>query len=534
MRLLRSHILSSVTGPFVFAWAALTGMLMLNQLSRRFGELVGKGLPAGVITEVLLLFIPFIIALTLPMAILVAVLYGFSQLGSDNEITAMRAGGLSVLQMLRPVLGAGILLALANFGFIDQVLPRTNLRLLNLQTDIQRKKPTFALKETVMNNLPGSLYTLRATTIEPVTGRMREVVIYDMSPADARRVIFADSGYMAFESEGKDLVLRLYDGYAHEYKTTEPGTVQVTRFGANSIMVRDIQNAFQQRFGTVDRGDREMTTCEMRDKVAASRQSADLAMRRRRIIAGNDLRALMRLWAVPDSIGRAAPPPPPEPSCGVWRDYERKIGQLLLPAPPAPPPAPPPALRPPAAALTVAGDSLPTVSIPLVSPAPVPAPVPPPTAEDTALRIHPQMAAAFSSISDVTMAREEEFFARRDVDQYLVEIHKKFTLSMACISFVLIGIALALRFPRGGIGLVIGASLVIFALFYVSLTAGEQLADRAIVSPEVAMWFPKLIVLAAGTLGLIRVNREFGSTRGGDLGDLAELLTGWFRRRKAR
>lgn len=528
MRLLRSHILASVTGPFVFAWAALTGMLMLNQLSRRFGELVGKGLPPGVITEVLLLFIPFIVALTLPMAILVSVLYGFSQLGTDNEITAMRAGGLSVMQMLRPVLGAGILLALLNFGFIDQVLPRTNLRLLNLQTDIQVKKPTFALKETVMNNLPGSLYTLRASRIEAVTGRMREVVIYDMSPPDARRVIFADSGYMAFGDEGKDLVLQLYHGTAHEYKTMEPGTVHVTRFGANTITVRDIQNAFQQRFGTVDRGDREMTTCEMRDKVAASRQSADLAMRRRRILAGNDLRALMRLWAVPDSIGRAAPPAPPRKSCGIWRDYEARIGRLLLPEPPAPRPAPPPPPHhvPPAAAVSAAAaGSAPAVSAPLVIPSM-------PAADSTPVVEAPLMA-SFSTISDVTMAREEEMFAQRDVNQYLVEIHKKFTLSVACISFVLIGIALALRFPRGGIGLVIGASLVIFALFYVSLTAGEQLADRNIISPGVAMWFPNLIVMAAGVLGLIRVNREFGSTRGGDLGDLADLLTGWFRRRRA-
>ena len=143
-------------------------------------------------------------------------------------------------------------------------------------------------------------------------------------------------------------------------------------------------------------------------------------------------------------------------------------------------------------------------------------------------------AAAFSTISDATIARENEEFARRDVNQYLVEIHKKYTLSAACLSFVLIGIALALRFPRGGIGLVIGASLVIFALFYVALTAGEQLADRGAISAALAMWLPNGIVLVAGILGLVRVNREFGSTRGGDLGDLADLLTGWLRRRQAR
>jgi lipopolysaccharide export system permease protein len=75
MRLVHRHILSSLAGPFVFAWIALTGMLMLNQLAKRFGDLVGKGLPPEVITEVLILFIPFIVALTLPMAVLVAVLY---------------------------------------------------------------------------------------------------------------------------------------------------------------------------------------------------------------------------------------------------------------------------------------------------------------------------------------------------------------------------------------------------------------------------------------------------------------------------
>src|ERR1041384_3710000 len=124
MRLLRGHLLRSLTGPFIFAWTALTGMMMLNQLSRRFGDLVGKGLPAGVITEVLALFIPFIVALTLPMAILVAVLYGFTQLGVDNEITAMRANGVSVQQMIRPVFLAGMVLSLANFLLLDQILPR--------------------------------------------------------------------------------------------------------------------------------------------------------------------------------------------------------------------------------------------------------------------------------------------------------------------------------------------------------------------------------------------------------------------------
>jgi len=488
MRLLRTHILRSLTGPFAFAWIALTGMLMLNQLSRRFGDLVGKGLAAGIITQVLLLFIPFIVALTLPMAILVAVLYGFSQMGSDNELTAMRANGVSVLQMLRPVFAAGILLSVANFVFIDQMLPRTNLRLLNLQTDIGQKKPTFSLHEQAMNNLPGSQYYLRASTIEPGTGRMREVVIYDMSPGDGRRVIYADSGYMAFERGGKDLGIQLYSGRVHEYKTAQPGTVNATGFASDMIRVRNIENEFKKSFGSVSKGDREMTTCEMMDRVAQSRQEARTATTRRQRMAENDLRALLRLVVREDT---GAPRRARAVDCGWWRQIERWMGRLLLPRS--------------AAAQTPAAVSMPAgVSTP----------------------------AAVSAISDITQARDDEAYAVRDVNQYSVEIHKKFTLSVACMNFVLIGIALALRFPRGGIGLVIGGSLVIFALFYVGLTSGENLADRGAISPALAMWLPNLIVFVAGVLGLIRVNREFGSTRGGDLADLRELLMGWLRRRK--
>ena len=491
MRLLRRHLLLTLAAPFAFAWIAQTGMLLINQLSRRFGDLVGKGLPTGIIVEVLALFIPFIVALTLPMAILVAVLYGFTQMGSDNELTAMRANGVSVVQMLRPVLGAGILLALLNFLFIDQVLPRTNLRLLSLQTDIAQKKPTFSMKEQTINTLPQSQYYLLASRIQAGTGRMQEIVIYDLSLPGGRRVIYADSGTMSFERGDQDLGIRLYSGRVNEYKSAEPATVNVTHFQRNTIRVRNIQNAFQESFGGVQQGDREMTTCEMIERVDASRQDVTRAGARRQALARNDIRALLRLWGPPDPD----PGPVRRPKrCGVWRDLESWIGRLLLP-----------------------------------KPAKAQAPVP---RDTTAPLLLPSLA-HMSSISDVTGARDEEAFAQRDVNMFRVEIHKKFALSVACMNFVLIGIALALRFPRGGIGLVIGGSLVIFALFYVGLTSGENLADKGIVSPALAMWLPNLIVFVAAVLGLIRVNREFGSTRGGDLADLADSLLGWLRRRRS-
>ena len=80
-------MLRQMVAPFLFALGALTSIMILNQVARRFGALVGKGLPWTVIAEVFGLSIPFIVAITLPMAVLMAVLYTFTHLAADNEVT---------------------------------------------------------------------------------------------------------------------------------------------------------------------------------------------------------------------------------------------------------------------------------------------------------------------------------------------------------------------------------------------------------------------------------------------------------------
>jgi lipopolysaccharide export system permease protein len=123
--------------------------------------------------------------------------------------------------------------------------------------------------------------------------------------------------------------------------------------------------------------------------------------------------------------------------------------------------------------------------------------------------------------------------ADRRADRYAVEVHKKWAISMACITFVIIGIVMALRFPRGGIGLVIGGGLLIFSIHYVGLTAGESLADRGHVEPWIAMWGPNIVLTVLGVLGLFWVSRESGSTRGGDFREMAEGLAHLARRLRA-
>src|SRR2546426_3588483 len=105
--LLRQHV-----APLVFALAALTSLMLIQQVAKQLSGLLGKGLPPGVIAEVFVLSLPFIVAVTLPMAVLVAVLHVFTRLAGDNEMTALQAGGVSVARVVAPVLAGATGVAL--------------------------------------------------------------------------------------------------------------------------------------------------------------------------------------------------------------------------------------------------------------------------------------------------------------------------------------------------------------------------------------------------------------------------------------
>jgi lipopolysaccharide export system permease protein len=104
VRITTRYVLREHVGPLLFSLSALTSLLLLNYIARKFGDLAGKGIPARVIAEFFLLSVPFTVAMTLPMAVLVAALYAFSRLASENEITAFKASGVSMGRLLAPAL----------------------------------------------------------------------------------------------------------------------------------------------------------------------------------------------------------------------------------------------------------------------------------------------------------------------------------------------------------------------------------------------------------------------------------------------
>jgi lipopolysaccharide export system permease protein len=146
----------------------------------------------------------------------------------------------------------------------------------------------------------------------------------------------------------------------------------------------------------------------------------------------------------------------------------------------------------------------------------------PSLAEDMGSERFARPRAPEATVGQINVIRSRITDARSTMSRYQVEIQKKFALAAACVVFVLFGAPIALRFPRGGVGLVIGASLVAFALYYVCLIAGETLADKLILSPIVAMWLANVIFTIAGLILLVRVQRSGATARGGDASEMIE------------
>ena len=284
MRTLTKYTLRQLVAPFLFAITALTLLMLLDQLAKRFGALIGKGLGWRIIVEVFALTIPFIFAVIVPMAVLVAVLYTFNRMAADNEISAMKASGVSLFRLTVPVLLLAALVALGLVWFNDTILPETNHKLQLLTRSIGRKSPTFALKERVVNEVVRRQLFLQALRIDQETSRLEDVTIWDVTRPPSMRTIFADSGTMQFNESQTDLYLTLYDGVVNETDGESDTEFQRTWFEVQFLRIPSIANELERQ-ESERRGDREMSIDSLRARARESLERADAAERTSRALA---------------------------------------------------------------------------------------------------------------------------------------------------------------------------------------------------------------------------------------------------------
>lgn len=496
MKILTRYALREHAGPFIAATGVLTGLMLLNQVAKRMDELAGKGLPGDVIAEVFVLSLPFIIAMTVPMAVLVAVLYAFGRLSGDGELTALKASGIGLPRLTLPVGIAAAVVSAFMVWFSDRVVPDANHELRQLLVDIARKKPTFNLREQMVNEVVPELF-VRASKIDRTTNMLYDVAIYDLGASDLVRTTHAESGPMAFDETGTDLYLTLHNGVLHEVDFRDPQSSRVTRFRQHIVRARGVQDQLERGRGGDYRGDREMDIAMMREQVARARANLRAALDSAQALTATAL-SIARPAETSGAPGAGLPPElpvndrgPSGPS-GVRRaELVKRSETVKRGGSPAAP-----------AASAASSD---------------PQSIPEGLARDRAA----EKAALFARRYREYALRAE--IERGEMNRFLVEIHKKFAIPAAAMVFVLIGAPVGARFPRGGMGMVLLVSLVVFNVYYVGLIAGEDLADRGIITPFWAEWAPNVLFTLVGLYLLYREGRQGATARGGGWDEFREI-----------
>ncbi len=404
MKILSRYILKEHIAPFFISLFVVTFVLLIDRIIDLLDLIIEKKLDLNTIMELFALSLPYMIALSIPMAVLVATILAFGRMTVDRETIAMKSSGINLYRMLGPLLVTALLLTGVMVWFNHYFLPNANHKLKNLTVKIAYYRPMTIIKPNEFTTL--SEYTIYVKENE--NNELRDVLIYDRSQTKLPRTIAAESGEVVQLDNGNSLQIILHNGEMHERNEREPGKYQLRKFETFSVYVRDLTTNLNFAESAY-RSDREMTYVQLTAAITA--KEGELKDKRQEI--GN-LQNRLDLLA------------------GQPKDYASSVEQRRL---------------------------------------------------------------------GIMKTSAED--AERQIDESLrslqVEYHKKFSLSFAIIIFVLVGIPLGLMTRTSGIGTAFSVSSVIFLIYYVALTGGEELADRALMSPFLSMWISNIIfmILAA-------------------------------------
>jgi len=223
--ILQRYFLREHAWPFFLAFFVINAFFTLNLLFRELGKFLSKDIALTVILEFLFLNIAWMIALSVPMAVLSATIMAFGRLSAENEITALKVSGINLFRIFVFVLLVSVIVALGLIWFNNHVLPEFNHKARLLGLDIARKKPMIDLEPGVMyKGIPR--YSILVERVEersspvPFTPAkktyLENIIIYDQTETQINKTITAKRGEIFFDENTGLLEFTLFDGQAHE------------------------------------------------------------------------------------------------------------------------------------------------------------------------------------------------------------------------------------------------------------------------------------------------------------------------------
>ncbi|MBM3253723.1 MAG: YjgP/YjgQ family permease [Candidatus Omnitrophica bacterium] len=261
MRILRSYIIKELFGPFALSLIVFTFVLLMGNIIQLAELLITKGVEITYVVKLFFNLIPYLLSYTLPMSILTSVLLTFGKLSSDNEITAIRASGISLISILVPVLVVGILFCMLSIYLNDRVLPKSHFTSRKILSEIGFKKPTAYLEAgTFIKTF--KKYIIFIYSIEK--NKLHNIRIYEPLKGKSTRTIIAKHGEFIPLPEQKLIKLKLIDGVSDEPNPENPNNFFKLSFKTYFIT---LDLAEDQKGSNIEKKPKDMTIEELEEEI---------------------------------------------------------------------------------------------------------------------------------------------------------------------------------------------------------------------------------------------------------------------------
>ena len=437
-------IVRSFTGPFIVTFFVALFVLVMQFFWLYMDELIGKGVNAWTILQLLIYMSTTLVPLALPLSILLASIMTFGNMGENFELVAIKSSGISFLRFMRPLLFFIIFISGLAFVFSNNVIPVANLKAFSLLYDVRNAKPTMNIKEDKFSNdIPG--FSIRVGSKDPDGNTIRDIIIYDHSDnLGNNKIILAKEGEMTSSPDKQSLVFKLRDGWRYE----EGYTRGVNDFTQTRMHFAKWDKVF------------DLTALRF------TRTNEDLFK------TSNQMLNVAQLSEQMDSIKRTLKKSPSTISAYMAPDIlysnkSKESDQLMA------------AIKTNKNAL-IKYDSAFLQHIPDSN-------------RSAALTTALNNVRNFKASMDITSYDKKLW-----LDNYIkldVEWHRKYALSFACILLFLIGAPLGAIIRKGGLGMPLVIAVIFFMVFHILNITGEKLVKSETVAPWMGMWMSTLILL---------------------------------------
>ena len=430
-------------------------IFMMQFLWRYVDELVGKGLELNVLAQFFILSALTLIPISLPLAILLAALMTFGNFGERYELLSMKAAGIPLLRIMTPIIALCMMLGCVSFYFQNVVGPKAQKQLWTLLVSMKQKSPEVDIPEGVFyNEIDG--YNIYVKHKDRETGLLQDVLIYNFSDGfENAHIIWATEGRMKLTEDKKHLYLHLYDGEQFENLKSQSALSNNVPYRRETFREKHTLIQFDTDFNMVD---------------------GSFLNRRSDIKNMNEISiAIDSLTHRADSVGRS-----------MHKDLMSSVYRSSL--------------NNHADSVKYASSPSRTINTDSVYNS---------LTSDEKLKILSESQRRMATLSSDWNLKN---FLTRDTDKSIKshksDWHKKITLSLACIFFFFIGAPLGAIIRKGGLGMPVVVSVLIFILYYIIDSGTTRVAKSGEMNIILGTWMSSLVLAPLGAFLTYKSNKD--------------------------